>query len=448
MQCNRCGTQIYDGLHICPHCGARQKQQSSHITCAKCRHKARANLTICPQCGQFLRARQFPWGGAIPAVAALVAGLIWVATALPFNLETVQERGALRLSAIQQSLSELGGMVLDTASTLAENSLPVESPTPTSVVILASAGLPTPQAIALADMAVAPEIAAGEASSIETDLSSGQATGEPAAALPALTQTPATTPVPQAARATAILPTPTQAPPTATPTRIPPTSTSTATRIPPTATPIPPTPTRIPPTPTAVTARAATGGGARLYVVQPGDDWYKIAVRFDVTMDDLASYNNQTPDDILQIDEVLQIPPTGSPVQPAPTPQTSPEPQVSPISASPATASWTPPRLLAPKDGDGFAAAAQPVLTWQPVSGMTGRDFYYVRITFTALDGSERYAEGEVTDPAFIIPRWIFDAANPPDRISTWTVQIRRTEADGQIIELSPPSEPRTYYWR
>ena len=69
-------------------------------------------------------------------------------------------------------------------------------------------------------------------------------------------------------------------------------------------------------------------------------------------------------------------------------------------------------------------------------------------LTCIALDGSEGFAEGEVTEPAFIVPRWVFNAASPPDRISTWTVQIRRIEADGQAIDLSPPSEPRTYYWR
>ena len=99
-------------------------------------------------------------------------------------------------------------------------------------------------------------------------------------------------------------------------------------------------------------------------------------------------------------------------------------------------------------NGDGFNSDTLPVLTWQPVPGVTADDHYYVRVSFTMRNGEPGFVEGQVTDNSFTIPQWVFDSAVPPDRIGRWWVQVRRQVPSGETNEISSSSETRTFYWR
>ncbi len=98
--------------------------------------------------------------------------------------------------------------------------------------------------------------------------------------------------------------------------------------------------------------------------------------------------------------------------------------------------------------GDGFSSGAQPILTWQPVPGLTADDYYHVLVSFTMRNGEKGFVEGEVTNTAFTVPQWFLDAAQPPDHTGRWSIQVRRRSPAGEAIEISPSSETRTFYWR
>jgi hypothetical protein len=98
--------------------------------------------------------------------------------------------------------------------------------------------------------------------------------------------------------------------------------------------------------------------------------------------------------------------------------------------------------------GDGFTAGTQPVLSWRPASGLGPEDRYYVLVRYTMRDGQQGYVEDLVTDTSYTVPVWVYDVAAPPDRLAAWSVQVRRMGPGNQEIELSPPSESRTFYWR
>ncbi|MEA3337800.1 MAG: LysM peptidoglycan-binding domain-containing protein [Chloroflexota bacterium] len=360
-------------------------------------------------------------------------------------------RGQEGLAAIQETVSDLGGKVLDTASSLAANAVPLESPTPTQVIVRSNLEQDSStQLTGASTQAIAALPDPGDRAKLSPE------PGEPPAALPVaqVRNTDTATPVP---------PTPTEQA-TATPSDIPATSTPiptatdtpnptpTNTAVPPTATSVPPTatltPTSIPPTPTRVAAVAATGGGGLVHVVQPGDNWFSVAQQYGVSMGALATYNNLSPSDILQTNDRLRVPsrqesasiPVSTPTRKPPT--ATPVPPEIPLAPLPA------PILVSPIVGDGFTEGTQPLLEWQPVHGFGTEDHYYVRVVFTLRNGDQGFAESEVSGTTFKVPMWVFESAMPPDRLSQWSVQVRRRGPDGQMIVLSPASETRSYYWR
>lgn len=506
MQCRRCGATIHDGLGVCPHCGERQARRSAAVSCAHCHHRAPASSSICPRCGQTLRAQRLPTGVLPMAGLVLVAGLVLSTGLISRYRSHVEATAKQQVAVLELRLNEMGGKVLDTASSLTDDEQDLATPTPTPVVVLALL-----DENSLAAKASQPEIVIAP-TTVGAAVGGGPALAPTAAAVAALTtvETASPTALPTDEPAT---PTATAEPPTATP--VPPT----ATPVPPTATPqaaaarsgdgatyvvragdnwfsiarrfgitqetlaayngrtpsdilqvdqtlrIPatgaaasaPTPTRPAASPTPVVAAAAASAGTQstTYVVRSGDNWFNIARRHGVSQEALAAYNNKTPSDILQVGDVLRIPPAGADVPvPTPTPRKptptvpTPSPTAPPPTPTPTVVRLAAPRLLSPMNGDGFTAGAQPQLTWQPVSGMTPQDYYYVRIKFITREGQDGWVEERVTAPSFAVPAWVYDMASSPDRLSTWSVQVRRAGAGNQEIEVSPPSESRVYYWR
>ncbi len=415
-------------------------------------------------------------------------------------------------------MSELGGKVLDTASSLAAAEVDMATGTPTPVVVLAV--LPDAERVAAAplqsEIVLAPTTVGGAV---------GGPAMEPAAIAAAVADQASPTAEPTASEPPTAEPPTATALPTATepPTPVPPTATPTATEAPPTRTPtLPPTPTKAPatPTPQAVAAAAAatgngglthtvqagdnwfsiarrygvtqealaahnssqpsdvlqigqvlrvptsgagaaaTGGATQTYAVQAGDNWFNIARRHGITQEALAAYNNSRPSDVLQVGQVLRVPAAGAVVSlptstPAPArPTTVPAvatptaPATTPTIDLPAVTALAAPSLVSPMTGDGFTAGTQPVLSWRSVSGLGPQDYYYVLVRYTMRDGKQGFVDDRVTSTSFTVPNWVHDVAAPPDRLSTWSVQVRRLGPGNQEIEISPPSEQRTFYWR
>jgi len=467
MLCRRCGATIHDGLRVCPHCGERQVRQPSHVSCAHCRHKAPAASSICPRCGQTLHARRLS-GGVLASVGLiLVVSLALSAGLTARGWSAVQDSAQERLTRIEAGISELGGKVLDTASSLAKAEPDSATATPSPVVVLAvlpdtnrAVAAPLQSEVVLAPTTVGGAVGgpgleptavaalAEEASPTSEPTATEQPTAEPPTATAEPTATEAPTAAPLAATPTA-----TEAPPTRTPTLPPPTRTPTSP---------PPTPTSAPATatPQAVAAAAATGGGGLTHTVQAGDNWFSIARRYGITQETLAAYNNSRPSDVLQVGQVLRIPAAGVVVSPptstpeparptaVPAAATPTAPAAAPTRQIPPMAALAAPALLSPPDGDGFAAATQPVLSWRPAAGIGPQDYYYVLIRFTQRDGQPLNVAERVTSTSFVVPVWVYDVTSPPDHLGVWSVQVRRMGPGNQEIELSPPSELRTFYWR
>ena len=573
MPCNRCGASIHEGLQICPHCGSRQKRRPTQVTCTHCRYHAPSGSSVCPRCGQVLRARRLPRLLIPIAAGLLLAAIVLVVRNPGDGLAKVQLATQQKLAAAEEHLNNLGGKVLDTASSLADNTVPMETPTPTQVVVMVEPSaqdqavlvalaqetpaaevvvapttvgsttnavtvtLPvTAQAVALADIeptatletvsspeALTQELPPPTEAPTQPPVPTPSPTTKVAAAAPKRIVAPTDTPAPPTptSTSTALPPTatPTALPPTATPTALPPTPTSTV--LPPTATPVPPTPTpqaktgtggaeessytvesgdnwysiakrygitqeelaaangttpsdilqvdqklRIPlanseqtasnqPNSKALSAttQATAVSIPQSYTVQRGDNWFSIAKRFGITQEFLAAYNGQTPSDVLQVNQKLRIPAPGATV-PKPTatavvkpsPTATPEPTLVP--EAPVVANLSAPVLVSPMNGDGFSSGSLPVLTWQPVPGVTADDHYYVRVSFTMRNGEPGLVEGQVNNLSFTLPQWVFESALPPDRIGRWSVQVRRQGSSGEANEISPSSETRTFYWR
>jgi LysM repeat protein len=415
----------------------------------------------------------------------LVAGLVLSAGAASRQWNAIKETARDQFAQLETGVSELGGKVLDTASSLAAAEGELATPTPTPVVVLAALPDDLGQAAAATQVIVLAPTTIGKAiGGVAGTADIGDVASAPA---PELTSPAAQSPTPEpAAQATAADPTatptstqvpatptppPTPTPPAATPTRTtvaPPRATATPTRsvaTPTRAAPTPtrveptraaPTPTRVEPTRTVVAAAAASASNsANTYTVQAGDNWFSIAQRFGITQETLAAYNDSTPSDVLQVDQVLLIPPAGTvltlptatptPIRPTPTPPATATPAPTP---TPVIVMLAAPSLVAPMVGDGFTAGSQPVLSWRSVAGMGPQDYFHVSVRYTQRDGQPGFVEERVTATSYTVPMWVFDLAMTPDRLSTWSVQVRRMGADGQELMISPSSESRTFYWR
>ena len=94
--------------------------------------------------------------------------------------------------------------------------------------------------------------------------------------------------------------------PEATPTEAP------STAIPPTAVP----PTAVPPTAAPVPTTAPSTGGTVTYIVQRGDTLYSIARRYGTTVEAIAAANGITNPNLIRVGQQLTIPTSGSPVPP------------------------------------------------------------------------------------------------------------------------------------
>ncbi len=262
----------------------------------------------------------------------------------------------------------------------------------------------------------------------------------------------------------------------------------------PTATPSPwPTATPSPtPTPTAT-------GGAREYIVQPGDSLALIGDKLDLPWRTIAALNGLTEYSLLRPGDKLRLPtltpaptpratptspatatpsPTASPalvatagmpaspgLTPSPTatatptasPTETPRPAPTRPPAPTATATNTPaPQLAAPvltNPGNQTPYSGentQIVLEWQSPDGLPRGAVYRLTITWVEK-GAPITWSWDTTTTSLYVARWLWQRADQPARQYTWWVQIVQLATDGKggerVIPLSPPSEKRMFSW-
>jgi RNA polymerase subunit RPABC4/transcription elongation factor Spt4 len=191
-KCSRCGTDLFTGQLVCPHCGKRQRRPR-RVRCRTCGTISSQGLEICPGCGEPLRQDWLrPIGIAVTAVIGLVlVGLVGSWTWQALN----RFQPSVAVSTVQAVASEVP--VLVEVPTLTPSLTPSITPTPSETPTLT----PTPSLTPTPTSTPAP-----------TETPTPTLTATPTAT-PTRTQ-PTWTPTPAATSTFTPTPTPTIAPPT------------------------------------------------------------------------------------------------------------------------------------------------------------------------------------------------------------------------------------------
>jgi hypothetical protein len=135
----------------------------------------------------------------------------------------------------------------------------------------------------------------------------------------------------------------------------------------------------------------------------------------------------------------------------SPTPET---PTLTPTLAPTTTPTlvFAAPRLLMPEDGKVFVGEKEKiVLQWESVGVLAEDEWYAVSLRY--LEGGQlQYSGHQVNKNEWELPaEFFFAKADPPERAYQWDVTVIRVESGpkGEIgSEISPRSEPRTFYWK
>jgi LysM repeat protein len=276
------------------------------------------------------------------------------------------------------------------------------------------------------------------------------------------------------------------------------------------------TPTRtatpsVTPTPTPTSAATATPIPPFKYTVKSGDTPGGIAAFYDLSVDELMSYNHKSPGDFIVVGETLLIPvptprPTGTVtpigVTPGPTPSeivytvksgdtlsdiavrvgvsidviqkrnnitdpesiqigrqliipTGPTPTSTP-GPVPAEATATPRptfgpvALLSPLDGEIFVGTSTPILLQWLSSGILREDELY-RVKITQVNGSQEPAIIRTRANSWRVPINLFPANTDPNRLFKWEVAVLRqtgTGSDGlPAFSVVSVTNERVFEW-
>jgi hypothetical protein len=135
----------------------------------------------------------------------------------------------------------------------------------------------------------------------------------------------------------------------------------------------------------------------------------------------------------------------------SPTPET---PTLTPTLAPTTTPTlvFAAPRLLMPEDGKVFVGEKEKiVLQWESVGVLAEDEWYAVSLRY--LEGGQlQYSGHQVNKNEWELPaEFFFAKADPPERAYQWDVTVIRVESGpkGDIgSEISPRSEPWTFYWK
>jgi hypothetical protein len=269
------------------------------------------------------------------------------------------------------------------------------------------------------------------------------------------------------------------------------------------------TSTRLPSaTPSPAPTATPTGGPAE-YIVVPGDSLMLIGDKLDLPWQTIAAINGINQNTMIRPGDKLRLPTvTPAPTRPAatptavatatatataasgPSPSQTPVPQASPTStvaptsaatSTPAAAPTAPPAptvspstftpvptatpaptqtplpslsaplLLMPGDRNSSTGeTATIVLQWQTKENLPLGTVYRVSISSTE-QGAPVTRTFDWKSTSFPVPPWLWGKADQPAREYRWSVQVVQLATDGKggerVIELSPPSETRAFFW-
>lgn len=208
-------------------------------------------------------------------------------------------------------------------------------------------------------------------------------------------------------------------------------------------------------TPSPTGAVAPPASGATTYSVKAGDSLTGIGALFGVPWETIASANNISAATTLRVGQQLIIPVAGA-VAPTATPR--PKATVTRVSLSPTPeALLSAPILTSPSDNAAYNdEKAMIALQWQPVPGMPQGAQYEVTLQWVEKGLPQKYDQLRtpvISAPVIsvIVPLWLWQRPDQPDRAYTWFVQAVQVGTDGQggerVVPLSQPSLSRTFSW-
>jgi LysM repeat protein len=399
MYCNRCGTRLQQGTAICPECGARQHRQTRDIRCARCGGRASVEMAVCPHCGRNLVPAGPRWALWIPLALIVGFAAYWGWGQLP--VQQVKQEAAVAQAKIS-SLVQIPELATPSA-TPTQGSLVARStqlsptatwtPAPTQTRPPPATASPTPSATPTSGPAEYVVVAGDSLGLIGDKLDLPWQT---IAAINGINQN------------TVIRPGDKLKLPTSTP-----------------------APTR----PAATVAPAATAA---------------MTAAPEATVTPTAAPTN-TPT------SAPTVPPTAPPAATASQPTATPRPTATPApTPTPAPTSAPAPVLSAPvllMPGDRNSSTGEGttiVLQWQTKENLPLGTVYRVTISDTE-QGAPVTRTFDWKATSFPVPPWLWGKADQPARQYNWSVQVVQLATDGKggerVIELSPPSETRTFFW-
>ena len=188
------------------------------------------------------------------------------------------------------------------------------------------------------------------------------------------------------------------------------------------------------------------------YTVSRGDNLGNIAERFDTTVAMLVEANDLDEGEMLSIGQSLMIPrifDTPTPIPPTWTPtRTLPRPTVTPtLTETPRAFSYEAPALLYPYERAVFhGEKAQILMNWAAAT-LLGPDEWYV-LTLAYLEDGERHAMLTVRSKgtSWRMPQTEYRYQSSFHTIE-WRVTVVRETFAGELIGISPPSDPGLFHW-
>jgi len=187
--------------------------------------------------------------------------------------------------------------------------------------------------------------------------------------------------------------------------------------------------------------------GYLIYTVEEGDTLSEIAVRYHVSMAEIAKENGMSVDAILRVGQKLRIPglvPTAT-VTPSPSATTTATASPSPSPTEGQRFRYPQPRLLAPAD-EALIRSESVLLNWTAVGILRSEEWYLLRLWLPAQASTPREIRTKAT--SYRLPvEW-----HPVDKGAckvAWQVTVVEQHGpEGKdTVELAPPSELRIFSW-
>jgi tetratricopeptide (TPR) repeat protein/photosystem II stability/assembly factor-like uncharacterized protein len=137
---------------------------------------------------------------------------------------------------------------------------------------------------------------------------------------------------------------------------------------------------------------------------------------------------------------------------PTPRPTDTPTPILTPTPSIPITTPipipYPAPQLVVPPYGAvHYGGGPPPKLKWEAIGGLGPNDYYLVRLEFSRNGKPYHYSSIPLKGISWDVPIKVFHSADPPERKIQWQVVVVQILPGGDVIDLSDPSETRTFTW-